>query len=149
MSLSVDQFENFHRAVHEQTPFDWQSLLLRKIVGDRAWPRVLALPTGCGKTTCIDIALFALALDATCPPAERWCPRRIAMVVDRRVVVDQAAERGHKLLSALAAPQAQEVIAVREARLGGLPPMANPLEYSRCEAASQRTIPGCGRQISR
>jgi CRISPR-associated endonuclease/helicase Cas3 len=75
--------------------------LLRTVISRKAWPRVLDLPTGAGKTTCIDIALFALALDASRPPAERWCARRIAMVVDRRVVVDQAADRGRLLLRRL------------------------------------------------
>lgn len=37
------------------------------------------------------------------------------MVVDRRVVVDQAAERGRKLLGALTASSGREVIAVRAA----------------------------------
>jgi CRISPR-associated endonuclease/helicase Cas3 len=101
MTLSIDDFEMFHRAVHGRAPFGWQSRLLRKVVAEQQWPRVLDLPTGCGKTTCIDIALFALALDATRPAAERWCPRRIAMVVDRRIVVDQAADRGRRLLQAL------------------------------------------------
>jgi CRISPR-associated endonuclease/helicase Cas3 len=115
MSLSVDDFEAFHRAVHDRAPFDWQTRLLLKVVSERNWPRVLDLPTGSGKTTCIDIALFALALDASASPAKRWCPRRIAMVVDRRVVVDQAAERGRKLLGALSTATVREVIAVREA----------------------------------
>lgn len=101
MSLSVGDFETFHQSVHDRAPFEWQSRLLREVVARKQWPRVLDLPTGTGKTTCIDIALFALALDAARPPAERWCPRRIAMVVDRRVVVDQAAERGRKILHAV------------------------------------------------
>jgi len=116
MSLSVDDFQAFHQAVHAgHTPFEWQDRLLRQIVRDQAWPRVLDLPTGSGKTTCIDIALFALALDAHKPPKHRWCPRRIAMVVDRRVVVDQAADRGRKLLNALDTSTTPEVVAVREA----------------------------------
>lgn len=115
MSLSIEDFKAFHQAVHNQAPFDWQNELLREIVRERIWPRVLDLPTGSGKTTCIDIALFALALDASTPPAERWCPRRIAMVVDRRVVVDQAAERGRKLLRALTTSAVPELKAVREA----------------------------------
>jgi CRISPR-associated endonuclease/helicase Cas3 len=115
MSLSLNDFEAFHRAIHQQPPFDWQSRLLRKIVTERNWPRVLDLPTGSGKTTCIDIALFALALDASTSPRERWCPRRIAMVVDRRVVVDQAAERGRRLLNSLTTSTVREVIAVRDA----------------------------------
>ncbi len=102
MTLSASNFGAFHAAVHGgRQPFAWQQRLLEKIVADKTWPRVLDLPTGAGKTTCIDIALFALALDATNEDGQRWCPRRIAMVVDRRIVVDQVAERGRKLLSAL------------------------------------------------
>jgi CRISPR-associated endonuclease/helicase Cas3 len=101
-TLSTSDFGAFHAAVHGgKQPFAWQQRLLEKIVADKAWPRVLDLPTGAGKTTCIDVALFALALDATNEDEQRWCPRRIAMIVDRRIVVDQVAERGRKLLSAL------------------------------------------------
>jgi CRISPR-associated endonuclease/helicase Cas3 len=100
--LSTSHFGAFHKAVHGgRQPFTWQQRLLEQIVRDRAWPTVLDLPTGSGKTTCIDIALFALAIDATSNCDERWCPRRIAMVVDRRIVVDQVAERGRVILRAL------------------------------------------------
>lgn len=112
MSLSVNDFDAFHVAVHgaEKHAFGWQTRLLEKIVKDQAWPRVLDLPTGVGKTTCIDIALFALALDAQEGMTTRWCPRRIAMVVDRRMVVDQVAERGRKLLRALVDKEAQPIV---------------------------------------
>lgn len=100
--LKASDFGAFHAAVHRgKVRFDWQQRLLEQIVRDKRWPRVLDLPTGAGKTTCIDIALFALALDAANGAGERWCPRRIAMVVDRRIVVDQVAERGRTLLNAL------------------------------------------------
>jgi CRISPR-associated endonuclease/helicase Cas3 len=102
VTLSTSDFGGFHASVHGgRQPFAWQQRLLEQIVRDKGWPRVLDLPTGTGKTTCIDVALFALALDATNEGAERWCPRRIAMVVDRRIVVDQVAERGRFLLRAL------------------------------------------------
>lgn len=127
MSLSVENFKAFHQAVHGRAPFDWQSRLLREIVEKRQWPRVLDLPTGSGKTTCIDIALFALALDASQSPAKRWCPRRIAMVVDRRVVVDQAAERGRKLLDALTTSTEEIVVAVRKALASLAGPNEEPL----------------------
>jgi CRISPR-associated endonuclease/helicase Cas3 len=117
MSLSVDDFDAFHVAVHGKDKdgkgrraFDWQNRLLREIVERRKWPRVLDLPTGSGKTTCIDIALFALALDAQTEPTHQWCPRRIAMVVDRRIVVDQVAERGRKLLRALLDKEAKPIV---------------------------------------
>lgn len=102
MTLSTSDFSCFHAAVHGgKQPFAWQQRLLEQIVCEKAWPRVLDLPTGTGKTTCIDIALFALALDAANNDTERWCARRIAMVVDRRIVVDQVAERGRTILRSL------------------------------------------------
>ncbi len=113
--LSTSDFGAFHAAVHGgKQPFAWQQRLLEKIVADKAWPRLLDLPTGAGKTTCIDVALFALALDATNDDEQRWCPRRIAMVVDRRIVVDQVAERGRKLLSALMTSSDAVVVEVAE-----------------------------------
>jgi len=119
MNLSLDDFDAFHLAVHGTHAFPWQVRLLRQVVDNRAWPRVLDLPTGTGKTTCIDIALFALALDVA-DPTHRWCPRRIAMVVDRRVVVDQVAERGRKLLATLIAADASPVVCEVAARLRAL-----------------------------
>lgn len=102
MELTTANFAAFHSAVHRgKQPFEWQQRLLDQIVRDKRWPRVIDLPTGVGKTTCIDIALFALALDAHNEATNRWCPRRIAMVVDRRIVVDQVAERGRSILRAL------------------------------------------------
>lgn len=102
MTLTTSNFGAFHAAVHAgKQPFAWQQRLLDQIVRDKRWPSVLDLPTGTGKTTCIDIALFALALDADNDANDRWCPRRIAMLVDRRVVVDQVAERGRTILRAL------------------------------------------------
>lgn len=113
MTLSTSEFGAFHAAVHGgRLPFAWQQCLLEQIVKDRCWPRVLDLPTGVGKTTCIDIALFALALDADSEAANRWCPRRIAMVVDRRIVVDQVAERGRALLLALTKSKDSTVVEV-------------------------------------
>lgn len=111
--LSPAHFGAFHAAVHGgQQPFAWQQRLLEQVVANKAWPRVLDLPTGAGKTTCIDIALFALALDAANKVEQRWCPRRIAMVVDRRIVVDQVAERGHRLLNALETSRDDVVVEV-------------------------------------
>lgn len=102
MTLGTANFGAFHAAVHGgRQPFAWQQRLLELIVSEKRWPRVLDLPTGVGKTTCIDIALFALALDASSEARDRWSARRIAMVVDRRIVVDQVAERGRALLHAL------------------------------------------------
>lgn len=127
MTLTTSNFGAFHAAVHDgKQPFAWQQRLLEQIVRDKHWPRVLDLPTGAGKTTCIDIALFALALDAEHETQVRWCSRRIAMVVDRRIVVDQVAERGRALLRALMTSTDSVIVEVADrlrslARSGGEP----------------------------
>jgi CRISPR-associated endonuclease/helicase Cas3 len=115
MRINASDFGAFHAAVHGgKRPFTWQQRLLEQIVRNRRWPRVLDIPTGAGKTTCIDIALFALALDAGNDAKDRWCPRRIAMVVDRRIVVDQVAERGRTLMRTLMTSVDAVVIEVAE-----------------------------------
>jgi CRISPR-associated endonuclease/helicase Cas3 len=103
MTLSPDDFTAFFEEVHGCRPFPWQERLLRKIANDSEWPATLALPTGSGKTAAIDIAVFHLALEAA-RGGERRAPVRIAFVVDRRLVVDDAFERARKLASALDDP---------------------------------------------
>jgi CRISPR-associated endonuclease/helicase Cas3 len=94
-SLSTADFDAFFFAVHGQEPFPWQRRLCKQVLNE-GWPRVLQLPTASGKTAVMDVAVFALAAGA---PAAR---RRVAFVVDRRVVVDEASERARKLAAALA-----------------------------------------------
>ena len=65
-------------------PFPWQMALLDDFIDGRLWAAV-DLPTGLGKTSVLAIWLVARALGAS-------LPRRIAYIVDRRAVVDQATD---------------------------------------------------------
>lgn len=103
MMLSAADFTAFFREIHGYAPFPWQKRLLERVATNGGWPDVLDLPTGSGKTAAIDIAVFHLALEADCG-ATRRAPVRIALVVDRRLVVDDAFTRAKKLQDALAAP---------------------------------------------
>src|SRR5690606_7038028 len=99
-----DLFTTFFREVHGHDPFPWQDRLLRQVVSEQGeWPAVLDLPTGSGKTAAMDIALFHLALEAGAG-ATRCAPVRIAFVVDRRLVVDDAFRRARRLENALQQP---------------------------------------------
>ncbi|MFV3076508.1 type I-U CRISPR-associated helicase/endonuclease Cas3 [Niveispirillum fermenti] len=102
-ALASDDFTAFFAEVNGHPPFPWQQRLLTELAASGCWPDCLGLPTGSGKTACLDIALFHLALEAG-KPAGRQAPVRIAFVVDRRLVVDDAFERAKRLADALAAP---------------------------------------------
>src|SRR6266446_5726660 len=99
MTTPLD-FTAFFREVHgpKKKPFPWQ-IELAKQVGTSGWPEQLDLPTAAGKTSVLDIAVFSLAAQSV--DANRRAPLRIFFVIDRRVVVDQAARHAEKLARAL------------------------------------------------
>jgi CRISPR-associated endonuclease/helicase Cas3 len=102
MVLREEGFEEFFRDIHGCDPFPWQSRLLRQVLSD-SWPETLALPTGTGKTAVMDVAVYALACGAP-RVGPRRAPRRIVLVVDRRIVVDDAFRRAMKIRDALRNP---------------------------------------------
>ena len=48
--LTSDDFSAFFRDVHGHPPFPWQCRLTAQVLDRGVWPRVIALPTGTGKT---------------------------------------------------------------------------------------------------
>ena len=62
----------------------------------RAGPDILDIPTGAGKTAALDAAVFHLALN---PGA----PLRTALVVDRRLIVDDTFAHAQRIALALEA----------------------------------------------
>jgi CRISPR-associated endonuclease/helicase Cas3 len=129
-SLEIEDFRSFFESVWAYPPFAWQTRLLAR-VRSKGWPPALDLPTGSGKTAALDVALFALALDAFEQPPLRRQPRRIVLVVDRRTVVDQAYDRAVRLAGAL-----------REARDGVLLRVANALRSLQGDSEALPVLPG-------
>jgi CRISPR-associated endonuclease/helicase Cas3 len=101
MTLTVADFPAFFEAVHGHEPFAWQIELAERVGGDADWPAALDVPTGLGKTAVLDVAVFALALQADRPPQQRTARTRTFLVVDRRVIVDQAHARASRLTQAV------------------------------------------------
>ena len=135
--LTADAFPGFFEAVHGYPPFPWQARLVRDLAERGRWPYLLDLPTGSGKTAAIDAAVFHLALEADRGAARR-APLRIAFVVDRRLVVDDAFERAEKLARALAAPNAEIIraVAAHLRRLAG--PRRPPLVAAKLRGGAPR-----------
>ncbi len=117
-------FGEFFWAVHGMEPLPWQARLARYVIEHQQWPELIDLPTATGKTACIDIALFHLAWCAS--QNKPWlAARRIAFVIDRRIIVDSAFERAEKIRKALETGREPALTAVSEAlmSLGGDEPL--------------------------
>lgn len=100
-------FATFFHGIWGYDPFPWQSRLAA-LTDEGEWPEWITLPTGTGKTTAIDIAIYNLARQADRPLDKRTAPVRIIFAVNRRIVVDEAYERAktiaNRLKDALADP---------------------------------------------
>lgn len=126
MNLEPRDFGAFLRAIHGHDPFPWQTALVERIADGQGWPAILEIPTGAGKTAALDAAVFHLALDS-------GAPLRIALVVDRRLIVDDAFEHAERIARALgertdAHPVLSAVAERLRARAG---PHAPPLATAR------------------
>lgn len=101
--LASAQFAEFYAAVHgcSRRPFAWQEELLDRALDDD-WPEQIHVPTGLGKTSSVDVAVFTLAAQAELPPGERTARTRTFFAIDRRAVVDDVTDHAGQLQQALA-----------------------------------------------
>ena len=100
----VPTFTAFYRAINLRDPFPWQRRLADRLAETDEWPAEVGIPTGLGKTACLDIAVWWLASQAHRDPAGRTAPTRIWWVVNRRLLVDSTAEHAKRIAHALKAP---------------------------------------------
>lgn len=107
MKLLREDFASFFAAMHHgHPPFAWQERLLDAVLTEGRWPSQVVAPTGAGKTAVIDIHVFAQALAAAGEAPTP--PRRLALVVGRRVLVDDQHRYAVDLARRLAAPGGTE-----------------------------------------
>ena len=90
----------------EHYPFSWQEEVLDHICEHGVWPERINAPTGSGKSSVVDIHLFANALAAV--GAAPRVPRRLCVTVGRRALVDSQADRASKILDRMGKALANE-----------------------------------------
>ena len=96
-SITRDEFGDFFAALNGgYAPFSWQEEVLDHICEHGVWPERINAPTGSGKSSVVDIHLFANALAAV--GAAPRVPRRLCVTVGRRALVDSQATRADKIL---------------------------------------------------
>ena len=137
--LPPDRFETWFRALNGCAPFPWQTRLFSTMLcpadsNQARWPQSISLPTASGKTALIDLAVLALACGSPCSR------RRIVFVVDRRLVVDEAARRAERLARRLREASVDERHPLHEVsrsliELGGDP--EEPLLVARLRGGMQ------------
>lgn len=80
MAHELPPFEAAYRETHGHPPFPWQTRLAD--IGEL--PRLIDIPTGCGKTSVLDVLVWRSVAKNEA--------RRVVWVVDRRLVVDDVFE---------------------------------------------------------
>lgn len=116
MSLTRADFATFFAEINNGSPpYPWQHRLLDHLLAERTWPDRLVAPTGAGKTSIVDVHVFANALHSVGQGPR--VPRRLAMVVDRRVVVDSHDEHARAIADRLAGTSDGIVAEVADALL--------------------------------
>ncbi|MCY4522722.1 MAG: type I-U CRISPR-associated helicase/endonuclease Cas3 [Caldilineaceae bacterium] len=98
-------FSEFYQACNCHEPFPWQDRLANSVAETGAWPAEIGVPTGLGKTSCLDIAVWWLASQADREPAARTAPTRIWWVVNRRLLVDATAAHAKHIADTLEDPR--------------------------------------------
>ncbi|MCY4428780.1 MAG: type I-U CRISPR-associated helicase/endonuclease Cas3, partial [Rhodospirillales bacterium] len=141
LEAPLPPFEAFYRALNRREPLPWQARLAKVVAESEAWPAEIGVPTGLGKTACLDIAIWWLASQAHRDPGRRTAPTRIWWVVNRRLLVDAVTDHAEFIGRALAEPASEGItgdsaravssVGDRLLRLAADPKGSNPLEVIR------------------
>ena len=139
-TTSMPAFVEFYRAINQRDPFPWQKRLAEQVAAAEQWPSEVGVPTGLGKTACLDIAVWWLASQSDRTAARRTAPTRIWWVVNRCLLVDSTANHAESIAAALRNPESaglsgreQTVLAAVAGRLRSLAadPIDRPLDVIR------------------
>lgn len=135
-------FPEFYEALNERPPFPWQARLADRVAERESWPSEIGVPTGLGKTSCLDIAVWWLASQSDRPARERTAPTRIWWLVNRRLLVDSTADHAQRLSEMLRDSDATPLRSV-DGRLRSLAatPAPTPLAVIRLRGGVEARLP--------
>ena len=135
-------FPEFYEALNERSPFPWQTRLAERVAREERWPTEIGVPTGLGKTTCLDIAVWWLASQAERSPHERTAPTRIWWLVNRRLLVDSTAAHADGISDALRDSSVSALGTVgRRLRSMAAIPSSSPMDVIRLRGGVDAQLP--------
>ncbi len=145
--MSIPECPSFHKwyeAINGREPFPWQARLAEQVAETGEWPELVGIPTGLGKTACVDIAIWTLARQADRAPGDRTAPTRIWWVVNRRLLVDDTYQYASRVAALLADPDDRPSVATNEELFSVDPVTGEAAMAVKAVAARLRSIAGVG-----
>ena len=145
-SSQFPPFSEWYQAVNGRDPFPWQKRLAARVERSSGrWPAQINIPTGLGKTACVDIAVWALARQtATRTDSQpRTAATRIWWVVNRRLLVDDTHQHCAHIAQLLANPDSDTAVQVVARTLGSMNPDddGSPLQALRLRGGDAHNRP--------
>lgn len=119
-------FPTFFREVHGFTPYHWQSAAAEYVAETGRLPGQVSIPTGLGKTSMVDVTVWALARQLH-HGQKRTLGQRIFFVVERRIIADGAGDHVARLAEALNAAETHTPLGVVADALRTLSPEGRAL----------------------
>jgi CRISPR-associated endonuclease/helicase Cas3 len=107
-----ERFERFFSAVNDgHGAYRWQGRLVELVAREGRWPTGIAMPTGAGKSSVVDVHVFLVAERERLRTAKKQVrraavarpPRRLVLVAPRRALVDDQFEHARRLADTLRA----------------------------------------------
>lgn len=111
--LKTSDFGAFMQALWGYPPRAWQQRLVDSVVEHGNWPDGIVAPTGTGKSAVVDAHVFLTALSVTGDGPR--VPRRLAICVNRRAIVDQHETRARTIADRIQSAPDGILAQVREA----------------------------------
>lgn len=118
--IGYPSFADFYDELHGREPLPWQDRLAQQVLAGSGWPAEVGVPTGLGKTTCLDIAVWWIASQAHLPAVERSTPTRIWWLVNRRLLVDSTWDHAERIAARLGSAEGTGPVAAVADRLRSL-----------------------------
>ena len=85
--VKYPSFDKFYHAVHGFYPYEWQKDVANYVDKNGYFPSQISVPTGLGKTSNIDIAVWSIGKQIY-EGKKRTVGQRIVLAVERQVIVD-------------------------------------------------------------
>ncbi|WP_420618701.1 type I-G CRISPR-associated helicase/endonuclease Cas3g [Candidatus Poriferisocius sp.] len=145
--MSIPECPSFHEwyeAINGREPFPWQARLAEQVAETGEWPELVGIPTGLGKTACVDIAIWTLARQADRSPGDRTAPTRIWWVVNRRLLVDDTYQHASRVAALLADSDDRPSVVTNEELFSVDPVTGEAAMAVKAVAARLRSIAGVG-----